>query len=74
VLRAVATRIGAIAGVMAHGRLGGDEFAILFHGGLDGPGVAAAHELAQSVRVPVVHNGISLRLHASTGIHRCAGP
>jgi GGDEF domain-containing protein len=41
VLRAVATRIGAIAGVMAHGRLGGDEFAILFHGGLDGPGVAA---------------------------------
>ncbi|GHC88872.1 GGDEF-domain containing protein [Novosphingobium pokkalii] len=75
VLRAVAMRIGAIAGVMAHGRLGGDEFAILFHGGLDGPGVAAAaHELAQSVRVPVVHNGISLRLHASTGIHRVRGP
>ncbi len=75
VLRAVATRIGAISGVLAHGRLGGDEFAILFDGRLDATGVtAAAQDLAQSVRAPVIHNGVSLRLHASTGLHRVRGP
>ncbi|WP_432787948.1 putative bifunctional diguanylate cyclase/phosphodiesterase [Novosphingobium rhizosphaerae] len=74
VLRAVSRRIDAIGGVVAHGRLGGDEFAILFDGALDGPGVAAAaHALSQAVRAPVVHNGVTLRLHASTGIHRMRG-
>jgi diguanylate cyclase (GGDEF)-like protein len=75
VLRAVSHRVEAIDGVLAHGRLGGDEFAILFDGRLDGPAVAkAAHALSQAVRAPVMHNGVTLRLHASTGIHRLRSP
>lgn len=70
----IARRIGAIPGVIAHGRLGGDEFAILLAGRLDeGEVMSAAGLLGDAVRAPIEHEGVLLRLNASTGIHRLSG-
>jgi diguanylate cyclase (GGDEF)-like protein len=74
VLRAVNTRIGEAFGVTAHGRLGGDEFAILFDAGFDTEAViAAARDLSTAIREPIAHNGATLRLCGSIGLHRVHG-
>ena len=74
VLRAVNTRIGAADGVTAHGRLGGDEFAILFDASFETDAVmAAARTLSSSIREPIAHNGATLRLCGSIGLHRVQG-
>lgn len=71
VLRAVSQRIGEHDGVLAHGRLGGDEFAILLDGAFDNDAVmAAAQGISQAIREPIRYNGVTLRLHASIGLHR----
>ncbi|WP_225207686.1 putative bifunctional diguanylate cyclase/phosphodiesterase [Novosphingobium huizhouense] len=73
-LKAISRRIGELPHVLAHGRLGGDEFAVLFDPGLEGPAVAeAAGRLVGAIRTEIPHNGASLRLSASIGLHRlCA--
>ena len=74
VLRTVNTRIGAVEGVTAHGRLGGDEFAILFEAGFRTEAVmAAARTLSVAIRDPIAHNGATLRLCGSIGLHRVQG-
>jgi len=71
VLRAVAERIGAQAGVLAHGRLGGDEFAILFDGAFDKDGVrTACRHLSSAVSQPIPFNGTQLRVMCSIGLYR----
>ena len=71
VLRAVCARIGANQGVVAHGRLGGDEFAILFDAVLSDKHVSdAADQIASAIREPISHNGATLRLCGSIGLHR----
>lgn len=75
VLRAVASRIGAQAGVVAHGRLGGDEFAILFDAGFDRMQVrAACRRLSTLVRQPITFNGTRLRVLCSIGLYQLDQP
>ncbi len=75
VLRTVSMRIGLARGVTAHGRLGGDEFAILFDADFDTDAVlAAARTLSSEIREPISHNGATLRLCGSMGLHRVQGP
>jgi diguanylate cyclase (GGDEF)-like protein len=74
VLCAVAARIGAQPGVLAHGRLGGDEFAILFDGAFDTAHVcAASRALADAVSQPIPFNGTQLRVLCSIGLYRADG-
>jgi diguanylate cyclase (GGDEF)-like protein len=74
VLRTVNQRIGAIAGVTAHGRLGGDEFAILLDGSFDTEAAtAAARALSDAIRAPISFNSATLRLCGSIGLHRVKG-
>lgn len=74
VLRTVNQRIGAIAGVTAHGRLGGDEFAILLDGSFDADAAtAAARALSDAIRAPIPFNSATLRLCGSIGLHRVQG-
>jgi len=74
VLRAVATRIGVQAGVIAHGRLGGDEFAILFDGAFGTAQVcAASRALSDAVSQPIPFNGTQLRVLCSIGLYRADG-
>ena len=71
VLRAVAERIGAQRGVLAHGRLGGDEFAILLDGANDrAEAKTACRHLSSVVRRPIVFNGTRLRVLCSIGLYR----
>ena len=71
VLRMVAERIGAQAGVLAHGRLGGDEFAILFDGAFDKNEVrATCRRLSTAVSRPIPFNGTQLRVLCSIGVYR----
>lgn len=71
VLRAVSQRIADARGVLSHGRLGGDEFAILFDPAFDARAVlAACRRLSDAIRQPIAHNGATLRLCASIGLHR----
>lgn len=73
-LKVISHRLGLLPGVAAHGRLGGDEFAVLFDPALEGPGVAAAAAgLIGAIRTEIPHNGASLRLSASVGLHRAHG-
>jgi diguanylate cyclase (GGDEF)-like protein len=75
VLRAVASRIGTQAGVIAHGRLGGDEFAILFDAGFDRTQVrAACRRLSTLVRQPIPFNGTRLRVLCSIGLYQLDQP
>lgn len=73
-LKTISARLGALSGVVAHGRLGGDEFAVMFDAALEGTAVAAAAAgLIDAIRLEIPHNGASLRLSASVGLHRiCA--
>jgi diguanylate cyclase (GGDEF)-like protein len=71
VLRAVSDRIAALPEVTAFGRLGGDEFAILLGGEHGVEAVCTALQgLSESVRQPIVHDGVSLRLAGSIGLRR----
>lgn len=71
VLRAVSDRIAALPEVIAFGRLGGDEFAILLGGEHDVEAVCTALQgLSESVRQPIVHGGVTLRLAGSIGLRR----
>lgn len=73
-LKTISRRIGELPGVLAHGRLGGDEFAVLFDEQLEGVAVAAAAAgLVRAIRAEIPHNGASLRLSASVGLHRPCG-
>lgn len=75
VLRAVAGRTGALAGVVAHGRLGGDEFAILFDAAFDQTQArAACRRLSGMVRQPIPFNGTRLRVLCSIGLYRLDQP
>lgn len=70
-LKTISRRIGELPFILAHGRLGGDEFAVIFDSGLEGPDVAeAACDLVGTIRTEIPHNGASLRLSASVGLHR----
>jgi diguanylate cyclase (GGDEF)-like protein len=75
VLRAVADRIGAQAGVLAHGRLGGDEFAIMLDAAFDrAQARAACRRLSSVVRQPIMFNGTRLRVLCSIGLYRLDQP
>lgn len=71
VLQAVAKRIAQLSSVRAYGRLGGDEFAVVLAGGLDEDEARdLMHRLSDSLRAPIRHNGVTLRLAASIGLSR----
>ena len=71
VLREVSVRISALERLHAHGRLGGDEFALLVDGSLsDSAAIALMEQLSASLRQPIAHNGVTLRLAASIGLRR----
>lgn len=71
VLRTVSDRIESMRGLTAFGRLGGDEFAILLDGRLGVETVCTALQgLSEAVRLPIEHNGMTLRLAASIGLRQ----
>lgn len=71
VLRSVSWRIGAQAGVLAHGRLGGDEFALLIDPAFDAEAArTTCRNLTRAVRQPIAFNGTELKVLCSVGLYR----
>ena len=71
VLKAVSDRIGQLPSIRAYGRIGGDEFAILLDAALDEMSARSALQgLSETIRQPISHNGVSLRLAGSIGFRR----
>lgn len=68
VLRVVSDRIAELDELIAFGRLGGDEFAILLDGARGEAEISASlASLCESIRRPIDHNGVTLRLAGSIG-------
>lgn len=68
VLRAISARIAELDELVAFGRLGGDEFAILLDGRREEADIARVLEtLCETIRQPIDHNGVTLRLAGSIG-------
>jgi diguanylate cyclase (GGDEF)-like protein len=68
VLRAVSDRIADMDDLVAFGRLGGDEFAILLDASrAEGEITETLACLCETIRQPIDHNGVTLRLAGSIG-------